>query len=346
MRALSATEAVSPAWRHTRNLFAARRWSTVLKVGLIAVGANLAGSGLNFNYRPGSFRHLPGMTPALLSALTGMVIGIALFSLVVGAVLFYLGSRIQFVFFEVVLRSDPAFLAPWRRYGQATWRWIGLKLLFLLFALLLLLPVLIPLGIAVYHMVKGGDFHPHFWPLLKLLLGFVLGLLAISLVTSAVYRLLYDFGLPSMALEGTPVSETLARVRRLVAAEPGPVLLYLVLYFLLSLGLGIGYMIAMVFVVLLSLIPLGGLGAAMWFGLRHSGILGSVFLGLGSGVLVLALVAVILAAILVFSAYIFTFRQAYALYFLGGRYPLLGSYLEPPPPPPLAPPAFVIPPAE
>ena len=45
--------------------------------------------------------------------------------------------------------------------------------------------------------------------------------------------------------------------------------------------------------------------------------------------------------------FVMTFNQAYALYFLGGRYPLLGNLLEPPPPvypyaptPPTPPPTF------
>jgi len=45
------------------------------------------------------------------------------------------------------------------------------------------------------------------------------------------------------------------------------------------------------------------------------------------------LVLLALAAVMLFG-YVFTFLQAYALYFLGGRYPLVGAYLDPFLPPP------------
>ena len=334
MRPLSATEAISPAWQHTRNLFALRSWRTVLKIGLVAFCANL-GSGFNGNFRNSHMHNLPGMTPEFAGTMVLVVIVMALFSLALSALFFYLASRFQFVMFEIVLRSDTKVAPIWNRYGAATWRWIGLKLLFLLCALVLLLPILIPLGITIFHLVKDPDFHPHFWPILKMFLGFILAFLAFGLVISAAYRLLYDFGLPSMALEGTPLSETVRRVFRLIAAEPGPVFLYLLIYFLLGIVIAIAYLIALALTIVIALIPLGALGAGLWFGLHNAGVLGYVIIGVGAAILGVILLAVIIVAILIMLAYIVTFKQAFALYFLGGRYPLLGSYLEPQPPTPI-----------
>jgi len=344
MRPLSATEALTPAWNHTRNLFAARPWKTVLKIGLVALLANL-GSGLNTNYRPGQFSRLPGISPAIIGALVGFAVIIVIVSLILAVVFFYLSSRFQFVFFEVVLRSDTTVAPAWRRYGPATWRWMGLKLLLGLAALLLLLPVLVPFGIAVFHLVKAGNFHPHFWPLIKLFLGLILGFLAIGLVIWAASRLLHDFGLPSMALEATPVSETVRRVFRLIGTEPGAIFLYVLIYFLAAIVFAIVCLVIYFVVILVAMIPLGAVGVALWFGLHHAGTGGYIFMGLGFGVLALIFLAVILITMLILVAYQRTFLQAYALYFLAGRYPLLATYLEPPlpPPAPVAPPAFVIP---
>jgi hypothetical protein len=342
MRPLSATEALTPAWNHTRNLFAPRPWKTVLKIGLVALMANL-GSGFNGNYRGGSMKNLPGVSPAVIGALVGFAVIIVIISLVLAFVFFYLSSRFQFVFFEVVLRSDTTVAPVWRRYGPATWRWMGLKLLFGLAALVLLLPVLVPFCLAIFHLVKAGNFHPHFWTMLKLFLGLLLGFLAIALVIWAASRLLHDFGLPSMALEATPVSETVRRVFRLIGTEPGAVLLYLLLYILVAIIVAIAALVLYAVVILIAMIPLCAVGAALWFGLHHAGTVGYIFMGLGFGVLALVLVAVILLTMLILVAYQRTFFQAYALYFLAGRYLLLATYLEPPPPAPPAPPAFVIP---
>jgi hypothetical protein len=343
MRPLSATEALTPAWNHTRNLFAARPWKTVLKIGLVALLANL-GSGLNGNYRTGRYSHLPGVSPAIIGALVGFALVIALVSLVLAFVFFYLSSRFQFVFFEIVLRSDTTVAPAWRRYGPATWRWMGLKLLFILAALVLLLPVLVPLGLAIFHLVKAGNFHPHFWPLLKMFLGLLLGFLAIGLVIWAASRLLHDFGLPSMALEATPLSETVRRVFQLIGTEPGAVFLYLLIYFLAAIVFAIACLVIYLVVIVVAMIPLGAVGVALWFGLHHAGTVGYIFMGLGFGILALLFLAVILITMLILVAYQRTFLQAYALYFLAGRYPLLATYLEPPPPPtPMATPVFATP---
>jgi hypothetical protein len=67
-------------------------------------------------------------------------------------------------------------------------------------------------------------------------------------------------------------------------------------------------------------------------------------MGLGFGILTLIFLAVLVLTMLILVAYQRTFFQAYALYFLAGRYPLLATYLEPPPAPPVpALPTFVIP---
>jgi hypothetical protein len=344
MRPLSATEALTPAWNHTRNLFATRPWKTVLKIGLIALLANL-GSGLNTNYRSGQFKHLPGISPAIIGALVGFAVIIVIVSLVLAVVFFYLSSRFQFVFFEVVLRSDTTVAPAWRRYGPATWRWMGLKLLLGFIALVVLLPVLVPFGITIFHLVKAGNFHPHFWPMLKLFFGLILGFLAIGLVIWAASRLLHDFGLPSMALEATPVSETARRVLRLLGSEPGAVFLYLLIYFFTAIAFAMACFIIYAVVIIIAMIPLGLVGVALWFGLHHAGTLGYIFLGLGFGLLALIFLAVMLITMLILLAYQRTFLQAYALYFLAGRYPLLATYLEPPPPAPAvaALPTFVIP---
>jgi hypothetical protein len=332
MRQLSATEAIAPAWNHTRDfLITPRRWPTLLKIGVVALFAQVSGCNGNF-YTRGS--HMPGMPPQMAGAFLAFAVIAGLFGLVLALFFFYLNSRLQFVLFEIVLRRDTVVAPIWRRYGRATWHWMGLKLLFLLAAFICLAPFLIPIVLHFIHLFPHGSkaVHPDFWLLFKQILGFFAAILVVCMFLWAAYRLLYDFGMPSMALEGTPLEETVRRVVRLLRAEPSQVLLYLVMYFLLSMAWGIANMIIMGLVAVVALIPLGGAGFGLWFGLRHAGTAGYIVMGLGWGVLGLIFVTIMFLVILALVACIYSFLQAYALYFLGGRYPLLGEYLEPTPP--------------
>ena len=50
-------------------------------------------------------------------------------------------------------------------------------------------------------------------------------------------------------------------------------------------------------------------------------------------ILALALLAVVGVGVICLFGYLFTFLQAYAIFFLGGRYPLMGQLLTEPPVP-------------
>jgi hypothetical protein len=333
MRQLSAIEAISPAWHHTRGLFASRKWSTLLKIGFIAAVANA--SSFNFNTRGFGKSHLPGITPPMATMLVLVAVLTAIVGLVIALVIFYLASRLQFVVFEIVLRRDTIIAPMWRRYGRATWYWMALKLLFFLLACLCVVPFLLPSILHFIHNLPSlatPDPH-HLWPFFKTIFSLLIPILIAAFVVSLFYRLLYDFGLPSMALEGTSLGETVARVFRLIRSDPGQVVLYLLLYILLGLAGGLAYFLLLAIAMLIAAIPLGGLGVGLWFGLHHAGIAGHIVMGLGFAVIAFAAFAILVLVILTLVAYLYCFLQAYALYFLGGRYPLLGEYLEPTPPP-------------
>jgi hypothetical protein len=87
-------------------------------------------------------------------------------------------------------------------------------------------------------------------------------------------------------------------------------------------------------VLLVSLIPPGIVGVILWFSLHHAGTAGIVVLIACAifGALVFLCWAV--CVVIGFMGSLITFFQAYALYFLGGRYPLLGDLLDRSTPPP------------
>jgi hypothetical protein len=167
--------------------------------------------------------------------------------------------------------------------------------------------------------------------LLPLLIPFIIA----AIIVGCLYRVLFDFGLPSMALEGTSMGETARRVWQMVRIEPGAVFLYIVMHILLGFVISFVALVIFLLVIGIALVPLGGGGVGLWYALHHSGFAGYAVMGLGWAVLGVIFAAVLVILVLVLSAYVTCFWQAYALYFLGGRYPLLGQYLEPllPPPP-------------
>jgi hypothetical protein len=115
----------------------------------------------------------------------------------------------------------------------------------------------------------------------------------------------------------------------LVRNEPGQVALYLVLKFVLGSACSLVFYIGFVFFLLFALIPFGIVAGVDWFSLHNTPLWGHVvMIGLWV-VLGVLYVALLFGGAIMGTGYIATFMQAYALYFLGGRYPMVGQYLAP-----------------
>jgi hypothetical protein len=335
MRPLSASEAIGPALERTRDFLARPfRWRTFFKLAAVAFFAEMGG-GFNssFSHRTGSGAH--GLPPAFLAFLVAFAVIIGLISLVIGLILLYIGSRLQLVLVELVATRQSWVSPVWRRVSSATWRWIGLKLLFFLCILLISLPFTIPVILFFVHhshdLSAGGFFSG--LHIAQIILYVAIAILAV-IVIGAIYLLVRDLALPFMALEDLSISDALGRLRAIVNAEPGQVALYLLLRVLLGFIFGLMAEIATVLVLLISLVPPGIVGFILWFSMRGTGAGGKIVL-IGLGVfagLVFLCWAIFVGICFLGSA--LTFCQAYALYFLGGRYPLLGDLLDRSAPPP------------
>jgi len=337
MQPLSATDAISPAWQHTRRLLLGPRNPRLFfKVAAVAFFAEVLSSTFSFSPPLHNTTHSGGtVSPPMIAAILAVVLVGAVVGLVIGLVLFYLSSRLQFTIFHVVLRSETTVAPIWRRYGPATWRWMGLKILFFLCAFACLAPILIP---GVFYFIHAMTLQSHgdnshivgfIFTIFCFVAIFVLFVLALAIATV----LLRDFALPSMALEGTPLRETVRRVIALTRAEPGQVALYVLLRFCLSMA---GVLVSEFLVAALALIvgaPLAGLGFGLWAGLHTAGAAARAGMIGGWVFLALVLLAVIAIGVISLFGYVFTFLQAYAIFFLGGRYPLMGQLLVEPPAP-------------
>ena len=305
------------------------RLRTFLKIAAVAFFAEMGG-GLS-SHIPGHSNGLHQLPPAFLAFVVAFAVLLGLVSLVIGLILLYIGSRLQLVLLELVA-TRYTFVGPlWSKYGSRTWRWIGLKLLFLLCILIIALPFIVAAIFYSIHHALGitlASGNPFSGLHLAQILLCIAAALLVLLIVSAIYMLLRDLALPFLALEDLSISQSLARLRALIAAEPGQVILYVFLRLVLGIVFGIAAEIAVFLVLLISLIPPGIVGVILWFSLHHAGTAGTVLLIacaiLGGLIFLCWAVCVVIG----FMGTLLTFFQAYALYFLGGRYPILGDMLD------------------
>jgi hypothetical protein len=241
------------------------------------------------------------------------------------------------VLVELVATRQTLISPMWRRVGPPTWRWIGLKLLYLLASVVLLCALALPIVLYFFvHHVSfaglsfGSFFHLH---LAQIILG-IAAAIVVLLAISVVFILLRDFALPYIALQDLGISESMGRLRHLLNTEPGPVALFLVLRMVLGFGFTIVAEIALVLAILISLIPCAVVGGVLWLVLHNAGPAGTILLivcaAVGGLIFLCWIVCLAIAAI----GPVYIFIQAYALYFLGGRYPMLGDLLDRSTPPP------------
>jgi len=336
MRSLSASEAIAPAFERTRAVLfrpfqPGRSWK-------LAATAYLALSGTLFFPTPLISVFLrPYTVPAQkLPVQIGFVVLSLLFTGLL-FLFFYLGLRLQFARFDIILRGERWIAPLWRRYGPLTPRWLGLKLLISAITIALFgIPLVLALRTAVTRLqiVPGHSFPTH--ALAGLFLGeflFAFGVLVLMFSVS----LLEDFLLPSLALEGTPLKEAFRRFGALIATEPGPLAYYILWKALLLIGLGIAAEIALALLAFIAAIPFALVGTIAWFALCTFGLIGHTLFLAAVVVLALFFVAISVYLSIGILGSVVLFFQSYALYFLGGRYPLLGDFLNPPPPIPQLP---------
>jgi len=330
MRPLSATEAISPAIERARDVLTRPfRWQTFLKLTAVAFFAEIGGS-FNTSF-PGRSHGATGLSPAVVAFFVAFAVLIGVVALILGLILFYIGSRLQLVLVEVVATRQSWISPVWRRVGPSTWRWIGLKILYFLavIALVVLLAIPFVLYFGLHFHDLGNFFHGAFAGLhIFTIVLMVLGAIAVLMVFAAVYMLLRAFALPSFVFEDVTISESLRRVRNLVAAEPGQIALFLLLKMLLVFVFAIAAEIGIFFILLLSLIPFAIVGGILWFALHSAGAVGTAILIAAAVVGGLFFIVWIFLVCIAILGSVYTFSQAYSLYFLGGRYPLLGDLLD------------------
>jgi hypothetical protein len=347
MHPFSASEAITPAFQRTKTVLfqpfqIGRSWKLSATAYLALMGSLFLPTPLA-TLLPHPHGTRPG--PVLLQLFLPVfaLLGSALMFL-----FFYIGVRLQFARFDIVLRGEKKIAPLWRRYAPFTGRWLGLKLsLSAVFFVLLG----VPLGVVLPRILAKLQFTPGQRPAPALLLDLFL---VEALFCFAFFFLMFcsslldDFILPSIALEGVPLGEAFRRFTRLLRSEPGQLLFYAVFKALLALGCGIAMEVGILVTEFFLAIPLFLVGFLGWLLLHHLGPAGHILMATGVILLGLAFASILIYVSIGFIGAVMLFLQAYALYFLAGRYPMLGDLLDPPtpglayptPPPPAPAPQF------
>jgi hypothetical protein len=169
-------------------------------------------------------------------------------------------------------------------------------------------------------------------------MGFYGGMILFFLILKLASTLLDDFVQPFFQLEPISLAEALRRGFNLFTRNFLDCFLYVLLKYILAI---VGYLMQTIafqlcfFVVALVFGIVGFLG---WALLHLFGTVGTVLMVAGAVVLGLALLTVLFYLTIGVTGYLMMLLDAYAIYFLGDRYPLLGTLLEPGPGGPFTPP--------
>ncbi len=353
MQPLNAIDAIAPAFTRTHEiLFRPFRWDRSWK---LAVSQYLGMLGAAFIPFPLLLAFAP--IGNLGAARTALFVVTSVMTLVTFA-FFYVGVRMQFVDFEMIVTRGEMIAPMWRRYGGRVWPVIALKTVLGIVVPLALAPWVWHAGKAALQAVMSMP-RPRIVPgqtpdpvmaqsmvammmtMVSQLMGFYAVLLCAFLVLKTFTTAFEDFALPFYILEDITLGAAIQRGLKVFAADPLQCILYLILKLVLTL---IGF-IAQYVSTLIAMIPLGIIGGIV---LLIGILIASLARGAGSAVHLLLVVAGIVFEVAFFAVILWyqlgtygygaTLLEAYGVYFMGGRYALLGSMLEPGPGGPFTPP--------
>ena len=351
----SAVDCVTPAIEHAKTQlfhpFRLGQWSRLALVGLFA-GEMTSGGGCN-----GSNFQIPshaggGHRDYLLGNFPdpwvfGPLLIVLLITILILWLLFlYVSSRMRFILFDSVIAKRCEIRRMWRQRSEPAGRYFLWQIVL---SLASLAGMAIIVGIpALFALSLGWFTAPRDHLAGLILVGLLVFLIFMGwvLLTLLVHVFTKDFVVPQMALESVSAFEGWSRLLKMVEREKAGYAGYAGMKLLLSIAAGIIVGIAALILIVVLLIPVGGLGAITVLAGNAAGWSWNVFtitLAVVAGSIFLLLFFYLVSLI---SVPAIVFFPAYSIYFFAGRYPLLGNLICPPAPPvaPVMPPP-VLPPS-
>jgi len=343
---ISAVDVITPAFQHARKQllepFRASQWAKLGLVGLLAGEMSSSGGGCN----PGTFQMptppnhsqrflevgLAGANPLIYASLIAVLI-VAGFVLMV--LFLYLSSVMRFVLFDSVIAKECRIRESWsRRQGPGRRYFVWQILLFLVWVVGLTILVGIPAGFAF---LVGWLREPkeHMIPLIFGGMALFFVVLVFVAAQLLVHVFTKDFVVPQMALEEIGAIEGWRRLWPQIKAEKGGYAGYIGMKIVLAIGAAIILGVVSAIVILLFLIPVGGLGVVAVIAGIAAGLTWNLYTITLAVVIVSLAIALLLYVVSLISVPAVVFFPAYAIYFFAPRYPALEALLHPAPPPPV-----------
>jgi hypothetical protein len=349
---LSAIDAVSPAFERTkRQLFQPFRLAFWLRMAIVALttGEFYGNSGWSgFHYavpssRGSSHLGLPGLglvTPNLeyLKRYLPWIVAAAVLLFVALIFWMYVSSVLRFILFDAVLTEQCQIKRDWRR-----WRSQGIR--FFLWRICFSLAVIAALAIlvaatALTALGSGAFANPRQHIALLVLggIGVFIVLVCLMILAALIAMFARDFVVPVMALENLGVVDGWQRVMRMLNVEKGAYGGYVLMKIVLVVGSAILFGVLTLLAVIALLIPLSIAGYAGYAFAKSAALLWKTPVVMVCILFAEAALGLIFYTIAFVSAPAMVFFQAYAIHFLGSRYPVLENRLSASPgAPPLSP---------
>jgi len=359
----SAVDVIGSAFEHTQKQltqpFRFGQWARLALLAL-ATGEMSSGGGCNSSSwkglgnfpskfpnpsqnfsEPGDVLSRLGLDPAVIASIVlVLVVGF----LVLGLVWLYVSSISRFVLFEAVLRKHCDLREGWNRWYSQGIRYFGwqlaLSFIGLAIAGVLFIPLLIPVFATLKnHQQPGPALFLAFLPML-----FVFGIFGLFAMLIAV--LTKDFVIPLMAVDKIGVIAGWQRLLVMMKAEKGSYVLYILMKAVLAIGAALVFGILSGIVIVLLLLPIGIVGAVLFFVAKGAHLGWDAFTITAVVVAMAMLISLILYVVALVGVPVAVFFPAYAMYFFAERYPALNALLYPPPPaaePPPIPPLSLAP---
>ena len=344
---ISAVDAISPAFQHTKKQliepFRAGQWAKLALVGFLAGEVHSGGcSGGNFQMptrTSGGDRFLDlglsGMNPAAYAALIALLVVAVL---MLWVLFIYVNSVMRFVLFDSVVAKRCEIRQYWNRRQKPGLRYFAWQLLLFL---VLMVGLTILVGIPAAFALAVGWLKQSSQHMVPLILGGVI--LFFLVMTFAVLWLVVvvfskDFVVPQMALEDIGAMEAWQRLLPMLKSEKGGYAGYLGMKIVMAIGAAVIVGIAAMIIILLTLIPVGGVGAVLVLMGKSGGLHWNLYTITLAVVIGSFLLAFILYVVSLVSVPAIVFFPAYSIHFFAARYPALNAILHPAPAPPAEPP--------
>ncbi|PYX08796.1 MAG: hypothetical protein DMG85_10050 [Acidobacteria bacterium] len=277
---------------------------------------------------------LPAMNPVAYAALIALLVVAVL---VLWVLFIYVNSVMRFVLFDSVVAKQCEIRQYWNRRQKPGLRYFAWQLLLFL-AMMVGLTILV--GIPATFALAVGWLKQSSQHMVPLILG---GVLLFFLVTTFVVLWLIvlvfskDFIVPQMALEDIGPMEAWRRLLPMLKSEKGGYAGYLGMKIVMSIGAAVIVGIAAMIIILLTLIPIGGVGAVLVLMGKSGGLHWNLYTITLAVVIGSFLLAFILYVVSLVSVPAIVFFPAYSIYFFAARYRALDAVLRPAPPPFLSP---------